>query len=105
VSTGGRRANRERGSITSTSLPYVLALLLGAVLSGIAWVYLVRAAIEFGRLARDGQTEAWLYTLAASFGAVVCLFLLLVLVARALRAMGVIRDDQPRGTGTHRRTD
>jgi len=70
-------------------------MVIGATLSGAAWVYLVRAAIEFGRLARDGQSLAWLFTGAASLGAVVCAVLALVLVARVLRTLGLIRDHKP----------
>ena len=102
MSTGGRRADRQ-GLVGSTPLPSVVATLLGAVLSGVAWVYLVRAAIDFGRLARDGQSQAWLFTGAASLGAVVCLFLLLVLVTRALRALGIISDYKPRRAAARRR--
>lgn len=77
-------------------------MLLGAVLSGVAWVYLVRAAIEFGRLARGGQSQAWLFTGAASLGAVVCALLVLVLLARALRALGLISGYKPRRAAARR---
>ena len=87
------------------TLPYVLALLLGAALSGVAWFYLVRAAIEFGRLARGGQSQAWLFTGAASLGGCVCALLVLVLVARALRALGIISDYKPRRAAARRRRD
>lgn len=78
-------------------------MLLGAVLSGVAWVYLVRAAIEFGRLARGGQSQAWLFTGAASLGAVVCALLVLVLLTRALRALGLISGYKPRRAASRRR--
>ena len=78
-------------------------MLLGALLSGVAWVYLVRAAIAFGRLARCGQAQAWLFTIAASLGAVVCAVLVLVLVARALRKLGLISDYKPRRAAPGRR--
>jgi hypothetical protein len=78
-------------------------MLVGSVVSGVAWAYLVRSAIEFGRLARGGQNQAWLFTLAASAGAVVCALLLLVLVARVLRAFGLISDYKPRRAAARRR--
>jgi hypothetical protein len=103
VSNGGRRVNRDEPSRVGPSLPYLVAMVLGAVLSALAWVFLVRSAIEFGRLARGGQNEAWLFTLAASAGAVVCALLVLVLVARVLRALGLVSDYKPRRAAARRR--
>jgi hypothetical protein len=77
---------------------------LGSVLSAAAWLYLVGAAIDFGRVALEGHSRAWIFTLAASAGAVVSLILLLVLVTRVLRALGVISDNRPRRAGSRRRT-
>lgn len=69
----------------------------GAVLTGAAWVYLVGAAVDFGVLAVRGEGGlAWVFTLGASFGAVVCLALMLILVARALRELGYVSDYTPR---------
>lgn len=77
---------------------------LGIVLTGVAWFYLVRAAIDFGALAvRDGQGAAWLFTLGAGLGGVVCLVLLLTLVGRALRTLGYISEYKPRRAGARRR--
>lgn len=76
---------------------------LGAVLAAVAWVYLVSSAVDFGRLARHGQPIAWLFTVGASLGAVVCLVLVFVLVARVLRSLGVIRDYKPRRAAARRR--
>lgn len=78
-------------------------MVLGAALSATAWVYLVRAAIEFGRVARNGGPQAWLFTGAASLGATMCALLVLVLVARTLRALGLIRGDRPRRVAARRR--
>ncbi len=103
MSTGGRRAHRQDKSRNSLPLPYLVAMIVGAVVSGIAWVYLVRSAIEFGRLGRAGQSEAWLFTLAASAGGVVCALLVLVLVARVLRAFGLISDYKPQRAAARRR--
>jgi hypothetical protein len=77
---------------------------LGIVLTGAAWFYLVGAAIDFGALAvRDGQGVAWLFTLGAGLGAVVCLVLMLTLVGRGLRTLGYISDYKPRRAGARRR--
>ncbi len=84
-------------------LPYVLVLLLGAAIAGWAWTFLVGAAIEFGSLAVDGKGQAWLFTLAASAGAVICAILVMVLVARALRALGLTSDYKPRRAAARRR--
>ena len=99
MGTGGRRANRERAVLP---LPYLVAMGLGALLAAVAWVYLVSAAIDFGRLARHGQSTAWLFSGGASLGAVVCLVLVFVLVARVLRSLGVIRDYKPRRAAARR---
>ena len=66
-----------------------------ALLTGAAWVYLVRAAIDFGTLARDGQGLAWLFTGLATLGAIGCLLLAIVLVTRVLTMLGVIRELPP----------
>ncbi len=76
-------------------MPVVL-LALGAILAGVAWVYLVRAAIEFGRLARGGDQMAWAFTAAATLGATVCLLLLFVLGSRVLVTLGLVSEYKPR---------
>lgn len=73
-----------------------------ALLTGAAWIYLVRAAIDFGTLARDGQDLAWLFTGLATLGAIGCLLLAIVLVTRVLTMLGLIRD-QPHQTHQARR--
>lgn len=50
----------------------------------VAWGYLVLAAIDFGSNARSGDTGAWWFLALASVGAVACLFIGLILVARIL---------------------
>lgn len=82
--------------VRKTPRVLLAALVLGAVASGVAWYFLVGAAIEFGRLARRGQSEAWVFTGAATLGATVCLLLVLVLGARALTALGILSDYRPR---------
>lgn len=85
------------------SLPRVLAMLLGSATSGIAGAYLVRSAIDFSRLARDREPVAWLFAAAASLGAVVCALLVLVLLTRALRSLGIISDYKPRRAAARKR--
>ena len=68
--------------------PLLVALVLGALVCGVAWFFLVKAAIDFGRLARDGQGIAWAFTAAATIGATACLLLMFILVAAADRRRG-----------------
>jgi hypothetical protein len=74
------------------------------VLSAVAWIYLVGAAVDFGSVAVKGHPRAWIFTLTATAGAAICLLLLMVLVTRVLRALGVISDYKPRRAGARRRT-
>jgi len=78
-------------------------MLIGAAISAAAGTYLVYAAIEFGRLARDDEPVAWLFTGAASMGAVVCALLVLVLLARTLRKLGLISGYKPRRAAARKR--
>lgn len=99
VSEGKRRAEKAKGP---SRVPLVAGLLLGAVVGVVVWFYLVGAAIDFGRVARDGKTIAWVFTAAATVGAAVCLLLVFVLVARALVALGLISDYRPRRSSGRR---
>ena len=101
---GPRRQRRFR--------PVVLPLAIGITLCVIAWGYLVKAAIDFGTSARDGEQRAWAFLGLASVGAIACLFIGLILVARIGRALGwSSRPDQsaetrssgPRPVGGRRR--
>ena len=66
----------------------VLLLLAVAVTACmVAWGYLVKAAIDFGVTARGGESDAWLFLGLASLGAVACLFIGLILVARVFRRL------------------
>jgi hypothetical protein len=76
---------------------------VGAVLTAVAWFYLVGAAVDFGVVAVRGQSTAWIFTLGAALGAVVCLVLMLALVGRALRAVGYLSDYKPRRAAARRR--
>jgi hypothetical protein len=67
-----------------------LALLaLGITICVVAWGYLVYAAVEFGAEARGGDDQAWWFLGLSSLGAVACLFVGLMLVARMLRSLGI----------------
>ncbi len=61
----------------------------------VAWGYLVYAAIDFGTAARDGNSSAWTFMGLACLGAMACLFVGLLLVARLLRALGVTSAPSP----------
>ncbi len=89
----------------SRSIPVIqiVAMLLGAAGCGIAWWYLVDAAIDFATVARAGQSGAWMFVGAASLGAVVCLVLVLSLGMRSLYALGLVSDYKPRRAAGRRR--
>lgn len=78
-------------------------LALGVLLAALAWFFLVNAAIDFGGLAVTGESVAWLFSLGAALGAVVCLVLMLALIGRGLRLLGYISDYKPRRAGARRR--
>ena len=72
----------------------MLGLALGVTLALVAWGYLVLAAIDFGADARSGHAGAWWFLALASVGAVACLFIGLILVARLLARL---RAGRPSG--------
>lgn len=76
--------------------PALFLLALGVTLAVVAWGYLVYAAIDFGTDARAGDDQAWWFLAMASVGAIACLFLGLVLVARITRALGITRAPEKR---------
>ena len=97
---GKRRAEPPpRASTTTSDQPAgrsrtrLLLHALGVTLCVVAWGYLVYAAIDFGSSARGGDSQAWVFLALASLGAVACLFIGLMLVARLLRMLGVNRGD------------
>lgn len=65
----------------------VLLLVAGVTLALVGWGYLVFAAIDFGTDARGGNTRAWGYLALATVGAMACLFIALLLVARILQTL------------------
>src|SRR5688572_2704801 len=90
VSTG-KRAGSRKGSPSPRTINRS-ALVLGAAMTVcvIAWGYLVYAAIDFGTAARGGSGgSAWLFMALAGLGAIACLFVGLLLVARLMRALGI----------------
>lgn len=97
-----KHSQDKRGS---GPLPYAVAMLLGAAGAGVAWLYLVNAAIDFSGVALSGELVGWLFMLAPSLGAVLCMLLMLTMVARALVALGIISDYKPRRSAGRRRLE
>jgi hypothetical protein len=105
VESSGKHAGKRRAepapkppateSSASGGRPWakLLPLALGVTLCVVAWGYLVYAAIDFGATARGGETRAWWFLAMASLGAVVCLFVGLLLVARLMRLVGVTKTE------------
>ncbi len=94
---GGKRAGSRRGSRRRAGFqPVLLLLALGVTGCIVAWGYLVYAAIDFGSTARGGDATAWWFLALASVGAVACLFVGLMLVARVLRRLGITGAPPPR---------
>jgi hypothetical protein len=97
---GGRRIQKRDRRGPAAQLA---SLGFGALLTGLAWVFLVGAAIDFGVAAVGGQTPAWLFMVGATIGAVVCLVLMLTLGARGLRSLGFLSEHQPKRVGARRK--
>ncbi len=64
----------------------------------IGWGYLVYVAITYGQRIRSGDGEAWGPAALAGLGAVACLFVGFILVARLLRMLGIVEPSHPRPT-------
>lgn len=100
VATGGKRAGSRKGARPPRTINRA-ALALGAAITlcVVAWGYLVFAAIDFGTAARNGESAAWTFMALACVGAIACLFVGLLLVARMMRALGITaapeRPDEP----------
>ena len=105
---GGKRAGSRRGPRRKKQFqPALLLLALGITACVVAWGYLVYAAIDFGSTARSGNDQAWWFLALASVGAVACLFVGLMLVARVTRRLGITRapggdGEAPRPVGGRR---
>ncbi|HET8961262.1 hypothetical protein [Nocardioides sp.] len=109
MGTGKRAGPRRQRRFDAVLL--LLALAVTACV--VAWGYLVKAAIDFGVTARGGESGAWLFLGLASLGAVACLFIGLILVARVVRRLtnppsdsssGAQATAQPRLPGGRRAT-
>ena len=99
VNEGRRRAEKAKHPERRAPL---LLLAVGAVASAVAWVFLVNAAIDFGRVARGGDDMAWAFAGGATLGATVCMLLLFVLGARLLAALGLVSEYKPRRSSGRR---
>ena len=107
VSTGKRAGSRRAAPAPRTVNRGALLIGAAITLCVIAWGYLVYAAIDFGTAARGGESSAWLFMGLACLGAIACLFVGLLLVARLMRALGVTSppssaDAPPRPVGGKR---
>ncbi len=98
--SGGHRA-AGAGAAKLPVLRLVL-LVVGIVLAAVAWLVLVRAAVDFGTEARAGRDAGWAFMGLAAVGAIGCLLLALVLVVRGLTTLGLISDAAGREVGRHR---
>jgi hypothetical protein len=98
VAAGRRRAQKVRASRPPGRL---VVLVAGVVLATAAWLFLVRAAIDFGTAARDGTGSAgWTMSVGVGLGATLCLLLVFVLLARLRQLVAPARE---RPAGGHRR--
>ena len=88
--SAGKRAGSRRGARPTRKFNRS-ALVLGAAITllVVAWGYLVYAAIDFGTAARGGSSPAWTFMGLACAGAIACLFVGLLLVARLMRVLGL----------------
>jgi len=107
VSTGKRAGSRRSARQPRTLNKSALALGVGVTLLVVAWGYLVYAAIDFGTAARGGNSQAWTFMALACAGAIACLFVGLLLVARMMRVLGITEappsnDAPPRPVGGKR---
>jgi NADH:ubiquinone oxidoreductase subunit 5 (subunit L)/multisubunit Na+/H+ antiporter MnhA subunit len=83
VASGKRVGARRKRRFDAVLL--LLAVAVTACM--VAWGYLVKSAIDFGVTARGGESDAWLFLGLASLGAVACLFVGLILVAKVFRRL------------------
>ena len=95
VSTGKKAGSRKGSRAPRTLNKAALVIGVGITLCVVAWGYLVYAAIDFGTAARGGESAAWTFMALACLGAIACLFAGLLLVARLMRALGVVAPPPP----------
>ena len=103
VSAGRRRAEKKAGPWPKR-LSYVAVHVIGIAAAATAWVFLVRAAITFGQVARDGRSAAWVVCGSATLGAAACLLLGFVLLARSWALLGLRNEYTPRRSSGGRRS-
>lgn len=102
MSAGRRRAEKQAGA-GPKRLAAVLLHVIGALVTVGAWVFLVRAAITFGRAGADGRAAAWAVCAGATLGAAGCLLLVFVLLARSWSLLGLRNEHTPRRSSGGRR--
>ena len=96
------RRGRHKARRLSFPLTGLVLHLLGAVLAGVAWLVLVRVAIDLGTDARtDGDARDWGYVVLTGVAAVVALVLAMQLIARTLRRLGLVSDYRSRHARRH----
>ncbi|MEO5651546.1 MAG: hypothetical protein ABIN79_14035 [Marmoricola sp.] len=81
----GTRAVRPPSRVPRRQL---LVLAAGITATLVVWGVLVFAAIEFGKQARSGETQGWVFLALATVGAAVCLFVTLILGSKAFEVLG-----------------
>ena len=108
VATGKRAGSRKSAQQPRSLNKAALVIGVAITLCVVAWGYLVYAAIDFGTAARGGSgSTAWAFMGLACLGAIACLFVGLLLVARLMRALGITSpppsaDAPPRPVGGKR---
>jgi hypothetical protein len=104
VVAGRRRAEKTRAEARPRQWGQALLLVVGVLVASAAWLFLVRASITFGQLARDGRGAAWAVCAAGTVGAAVCLLLVFVLLTRLWTLLGLRSDYRPRRSSGGRRS-
>lgn len=93
-----RATNRPgRTSGRSTGRVGVLLSAIAITCCVLAWGYLIFAAIDFGASARQGDQRGWLFLALATVGAIACLFVGLLLVARLIATLRTPPVNTPAG--------
>mgnify|MGYP003485594559 CR=1 FL=1 len=96
---GGKRAGSRRGEKPKARFqPFSLVLALAITVAIIAWGYLVYLSILHGQDMRAGDDNAWQLVAATGIGAVACLFIAFMLIARLMRLIGVSKQIEPATT-------
>jgi cytosine/uracil/thiamine/allantoin permease len=89
---GPQSAVVESGNGQRRPAGRILRLVLLVLITLAGWAALVLTAVDIGRRARAGDSDAWTSFWAAAAGAVLCLVVAVVLGARLL---GVVRGTTP----------